>query len=49
MNNNISEAAADVLSSVITSCKLLEQLYLGGNKLHSTIKIVTTIHAASRL
>ena len=48
MNNNISEAAADALVSVITSCRLLEQLYLGDNKLHSTgtIKIASAIQQA---
>jgi len=33
MNNGITEAAADALTSVITSCSLLEQLYLDDNKL----------------
>ena len=49
MNNNISETAADALASVIISCRLLEQLYLGDNKLHSTgtIKIVTAIQQAA--
>ena len=49
MNNNISEAAADALASVIISCRLLEQLYLGDNKLHSTgtIRIATAIQQAT--
>ena len=49
MNNNISEAAADALATVITSCKQLEQLYLGDNKLRSTgtIKIATAIQQAA--
>ena len=49
MHNNISEAAADALAAVITSCRKLEQLYLGGNKLHSTgtIKIATAIQQAA--
>ena len=49
MNNNISEAAADALASVIISCRILEQLYLGDNKLHSTgaIKIATAIQQAA--
>ena len=49
MNNNISEAAADALASVITSCSQLEQLYLGDNKLQSTgtIKISRAIQQAN--
>ena len=45
MNNFISKAAADALVTVITSCSLLEQLYLGDNKLESagTIKIASAI------
>ena len=45
MNNNISEFAADALVTVITSCRQLEQLYLGNNKLRSTgtIKIANAI------
>ena len=48
MTNDITEAAADALASVITSCRVLEQLYLGGNKLRSTgtMKIVTAIQQA---
>ena len=49
MNNNISEVAADALATVITSCRLLEQLYLGDNKLRSTgaIKIAIAIQQAA--
>ena len=49
MNNGITEAAADALTSVITSCSLLEQLYLDDNKLQSTgvVKIVRAIQQAN--
>ena len=45
MNNNISEAVADALTTAITNCAQLEQLYLGDNKLQSTgaVKVVRAI------